>query len=143
VQQASTVLAGAVVVQLRQGLILLAAEVVVVGAPLLLRLTLVFMPVMAVLAARLGAELHLQMLQQTARQAARALARPLVALLVLLALLALQALRLLLVDCSGRAEALVVVDQVELAVQAVQAAEVLAAVAARVAVAITLLALAA
>lgn len=32
--QASTVLAGAVMVQLRQGLILLAAEVVVVGAPL-------------------------------------------------------------------------------------------------------------
>ena len=46
--QASTVLAGAVMVQLRQGLILLAAEVVVVGAPLVRQGLLVCMQLMVV-----------------------------------------------------------------------------------------------
>ena len=46
--QASTVLAGAVMVHLRQGLILLAAEVVVVGAPLYTEGLMVCMQLMVV-----------------------------------------------------------------------------------------------
>ena len=80
------------------------------------------------------------MLQQTARQVARDSWKPRARHLARVALpepLARLVLPLLLVDCSGRAEALVVVALVAPVVQVVRAVAAQAAVAARVAAAHT------
>lgn len=87
-----------------------------------------YTPVTAAWALVQAAVLVLTTTPQTAEQAARALARqpePLAVQAALLALLALQALRLLLEVCLDKVEAGAVVVKLARAVQAVQEAEAL------------------
>lgn len=102
---------------------------VAAGALLLLWQAQVYTPVMAVWAARLGVELHLQMPQQTARRAARDSWKPRAQPLeraVLPEHLALLALLLLRVVCSDRAAAVVAEAQAGLVAQVVLEVEALA-----------------